>query len=862
MDLAEKYGYICHATPQKMNVPTATIEDNINADKTIDVDNVPQERVHVAGVFKYFITTPMITLALVIEPKISVIHGIPLDISHSTLHRRLPPEPKIFDVNPNLRDESKFTRSAKSKNGLSETRDDKCKTPICNEENFTYIPGHAYRICDFSDFGANESMPIWDAEMVCASEFVSILMGYTSNKGVMVDGMEKSFHIIGQESRFLPLYQALHSYGIKDIPIQLTVSLPGYLDGIFARNILQGKVLKSKNIHSDSSISQNSGIQPFLYEDVNISEIVEKLVNTKITSPNEKCYSLDSHSVHNVAYPITSIWLNYIDGKVYNARDLRHSRYWKDLNCLLKMVFLQSEQNGTHCSPNISGQIHPAGKNPSLQICRGVHNLLISITINYSNDSEYWEGASVDWLVHGVQEAVNFAHANRMSDGNEKNEPEKCDEYEIKVLRVARYAIGVPRLFIIMSVNHRCDYILNTDINVSRISVGTQFKPPQVAHWQWNTQWSSIQDLLLQRKEDSGSLFQPNPHISTPSTEQFRRVIPILCALLKDIVFLRLKYNGKWIKEYSSKRNEMLTSTAPTDEPLYEKPLVTKILLYEDGFQHVCPNILNGITDALQEELRQNSGTVELSCCTDDPLQLQFLKEFSRLGSTKSWSSTQELRVIRLPEKDIKHIKKSCDKHTIICDTDVSHSDSHKQDFCSPSDIEENIFDGQNCLFLLLQGGCKRWKDMFSSYVRNWIVEMDNQYRHKSNVVNDLFEPPIAAIAIMFELSQDCDKIIEFIREECDKCNWLFHCDDALSIYNTSRTSLVYTCILSPSNAFCLDNISVDAKNENNKPDFDSQPLLLHNKAIETWMLTRESLLASVIGKNTVLWGHYSSKLK
>ena len=215
-------------------------------------------------------------------------------------------------------------------------------------------------------------------------------MGYTFNKSVMVDGMGKGFHVIGQESRFLPLYHALHSYSTTDIPIQLTVSIPGHLDGMFARNILQGKILKCKDIHSESSISQGSGIRPFLYEDVNVSDIVEKLADTKMTSLlNEKCDSLDSHSFHNVTYPITAIWLNYIDGKVYNARDLRHSRYWKDLNCLLKMVFLQSEQNGTQCSPNISDEKHHAENTSSLQTCRGVHNLLISITINYSNSNPH-----------------------------------------------------------------------------------------------------------------------------------------------------------------------------------------------------------------------------------------------------------------------------------------------------------------------------------------------------------------------------------------------------------------------------------------------------------------------------------------
>ena len=58
---------------------------------------------------------------------------------------------------------------------------------------------------------------------------------------------------------------------------------------------------------------------------------------------------------------------------------------------------------------------------------------------------------------------------------------------------------------------------------------------------------------------------------------------------------------------------------------------------------------------------------------------------------------------------------------------------------------------------------------------------------------------------MMFELSQGIDEIFSMIKETVKKCNWLLYCDEEVKIYNTSRTSLLITCLLTPANAVCLD---------------------------------------------------------
>ena len=82
-----------------------------------------------------------------------------------------------------------------------------------------------------------------------------------------------------------------------------------------------------------------------------------------------------------------------------------------------------------------------------------LNNVIIGITINYSNDSEYWEGACVDWLVQGVHEAILAA----LKDDTNENIFEDSttgfeDKIEIEVLRVAKYVVGVPRLFVILLI--------------------------------------------------------------------------------------------------------------------------------------------------------------------------------------------------------------------------------------------------------------------------------------------------------------------------------------------------------------------------------------------------------------------------
>ena len=66
-------------------------------------------------------------------------------------------------------------------------------------------------------------------------------------------------------------------------------------------------------------------------------------------------------------------------------------------------------------------------------------------------------------------------------------------------------------------------------------------------------------------------------------------------------------------------------------------------------------------------------------------------------------------------------------------------------------------------------------------------------------------KPPIYFIAMMFELSQGMDELFSIIRENVEKFNWLLHIDEEVKIYNTSRTSLFFTCLLSPASAAGLE---------------------------------------------------------
>ena len=79
--------------------------------------------------------------------------------------------------------------------------------------------------------------------------------------------------------------------------------------------------------------------------------------------------------------------------------------------------------------------------------------------------------------------------------------------------------------------------------------------------------------------------------------------------------------------------------------------------------------------------------------------------------------------------------------------------------------------------------------------------------------------PPIFFIVMMFELSQGMDEVFSIIKENVEKFNWLLHIDEEVKIYNTSRTSLFFTCLLSPANAACLErNQGYLLKGIDNKP--------------------------------------------
>ena len=124
----------------------------------------------------------------------------------------------------------------------------------------------------------------------------------------------------------------------------------------------------------------------------------------------------------------------------------------------------------------------------------------------------------------------------------------------------------------------------------------------------------------------------------------------------------------------------------------------------------------------------------------------------------------------------------------------------------------------------------------------------------------EITTPPVLFIAMMFELSQGIDEVFSILKETVEKSNWLFHCDEEVKIYNTSRTSLFITCLLSPANAVCLDG-NVEEEEEGDNDDkytslnmeslslSDKSKVSLQDQMVERWTLIRKALLASVVGK-------------
>ena len=135
----------------------------------------------------------------------------------------------------------------------------------------------------------------------------------------------------------------------------------------------------------------------------------------------------------------------------------------------------------------------------------------------------------------------------------------------------------------------------------------------EVAQWQWHNKWPSMYDLLVDKKVELNSLFHPNPHTPTPSMDRFRRVSPLICGLVKHIVSFKQKFQVP-------QNTDDLSISRQTN--------TTHILVYEDGFQHVCPSLLKLQKAMLQNEMLQSD--LEISCCTEDPVQLFFLKDFAK----------------------------------------------------------------------------------------------------------------------------------------------------------------------------------------------------------------------------------------
>merc|ERR1711971_80696 len=111
---------------------------------------------------------------------------------------------------------------------------------------------------------------------------------------------------------------------------------------------------------------------------------------------------------------------------------------------------------------------------------------------------------------------------------------------------------------------------------------------------------------------------------------------------------------------------------------------------------------------------------------------------------------------------------------------------------------------------------------------------------------------------MMFELSQGIDEVFSILKETVVKSNWFLHCDEEVKIYNTSRTSLFFTCLLSPANAVCLErnqgNVEDDDKNTSLNMESlsvsDKCKVSLQDQAVDRWTMIRKALLASIVGQS------------
>ena len=681
------------------------------------------------------------------------------------------------------------------------------------------------------------------------------------------------FYIVGQDNRLMPLYQAFQrtrneSSEIDDtsqenISIHLSLSLQNHFDTLLARHVLNN--LKDFPKRDQISLPSKKLVTPTIFGGKSIPDVMKEVTRKeKGTNDDNRPRSVDINRQNQILNGIQAIWLNYIDGKVYNARDLRQSKYWEDLNSVFKYILNPSHvlRKDTHLTE--SARRLDTDSAPTIEC-------LLGITINYSNDSEYWEGAATDWLVEGVNEAIinqyQAGSFEKLGDGNFNVQ----DMFKIKVLRVATYALGVPRLFVILYIYQDEGSIEKISNRIEQsISSRCTFEPPEVAQWQWHTEWTLMKDFLKNKKEEWNSLIYPNPHLPSPATDRFRRISPIICGLIKYIISLKAVLHKQWfpsIEEinYDSYASDIRNSNRSRRSRRSDQHKTDfKILLYEDGFQYVCPALLslnrkikNLFTELNNEKPFKADGKhsfgnddcssvrLQLSCCTEDSLQLQFLKGFA---STSSTCHKTKLNVIQLPDKDIKH-----------------SSRNYSRDFLEPS---EHIFGNQDCLILLIQGGCKRWKEMFSSYIESWMFNRCQEYQNNLNNSDQNVSPPIVSISMMFELAQGMDDILKSLQDEAAKCKWMIHIDEPVNIYNTSRTALFITCLLTPAHSVCFNSVKLDANEKelssispNNDLDFpitlstssciDSEHSLvvLQNKVIDTWIPIRKSLLQGIIGK-------------
>ena len=221
---------------------------------------------------------------------------------------------------------------------------------------------------------------------------------------------------------------------------------------------------------------------------------------------------------------------------------------------------------------------------------------------------------------------------------------------------------------------------------------------------------------MVLKKVELNSLFNPNPHDPSPSTDRFRRVSPLICGLVKHIVSLKQKLAGSWWTTDAVKcvpENTDLSILRQTNTQILKEKVHEKV-----GFEFDAPNFKTA-GSLMKEETKEVHEKMEFD--TKSEASTDSLHGFQKVYVNLDFNVHKERE--KLFESDSFNQKNNSK-------VPIESVHEEREKLGSEDSFESDSFNQKDNSKVLVESVATEKKPFCCDFCNNCFVSEQNKYEH------------------------------------------------------------------------------------------------------------------------------------